>query len=179
MKKLITLLMALTLVVAMTACGSSKPAPQPTAEPTSTPEPAPVSNPQVVEDVEIALEASLDYINENEDIDGATQFRNALLKGIEFNVIFADETGCEIEFTYPDGESYLNKAADMLTEEATAAEMDAALATVAKELEADTVRVIETISAEVEKNSDGSYTLVWNEDLYNAVSGGLYYAEER
>ena len=48
-----------------------------------------------------------------------------------------------------------------------------------KQLEADTVRVIETISAEVEKNSDGSYTLVWNEDLYNAVSGGLYYAEER
>ena len=174
MKKFIALLLTFALAAAMTACGGSKS--QSTAQ--SSPTPTPVSDPQVVEGVEIAIEAALDYVNDNDDISGAAKFSNAILENTTFQVTYADKNSCEIKFEYPEAEAFLAKAAEMLDDSATEEEMDAVLAKLAKEMENDDIRLIDRVTAEVTTNGDGSYTVVWNEDLYNAVSGGLYYAEE-
>jgi len=174
MKRIIPVLMIVCLF-AFTACSSSEPQVSPSPTPEATP--APVADKQVMEDVEIVIEAALDYVNENEEVDGGTKFSNAVLKGTSYKVLFADKNGCEIEFEYPDAAAYLSKAVGLLTDTATQEEIDAVLSQMADEITNDSNKIKETVIAEVAMLDDGTYTVVWNEAIYDAISGGLYSAQ--
>ncbi len=132
---------------------------------------------QIMMDIEIVIEAALDYVNENDDCDGATMFSNALLKGTSYKVLFADKSTCEIEFEYPDAAAYLLMAAEMLGDNAPVEEVNEILWMLSYEMEYDTNKIKKTVTADVCEKGDGTYTVVWNDALYDAISGGLYSAQ--
>ena len=190
MKRIIVFLTAVC-VLTFTACGGSKSqtqlsdkpevteAPETTEVPevTEAPEVSEATPEQIMMDIEIVIEAALDYVNENEDCDGATMFSNALLKGTSYKVLFADKSTCEIEFEYPDAAAYLLMAAEMLGDNAPVEEVNEILWMLSYEMEYDTNKIKKTVTADVCEKGDGTYTVVWNDALYDAISGGLYSAQ--
>ena len=173
MKKIMILLIVVCILT-LTACGGNKQQSPQTQEADQTSTTIPVLDEQVMEDIKIDIEAALDYTNENENIDGATKFSNAILNGISYEIVYVDKNKCEIIFKYSDAKDFLLKASELLNDNSTDDEIDAVLAQIAQEITTDNSRVIKTVTAEIEINSNGKYIIIWNDDLYDAVSGGLH-----
>ena len=131
----------------------------------------------IVSDVQAAFAAALDYVVEDEELAPEQMVSNAILKKTEIIVNSANETICNVTVKYPDAAKLLTEAEASLPEEATEKEIDEMMKNLAEAIENNDVEMIEKTLETQLIEKDGIWNIQWTNELYDAVTGGLYSIE--
>ena len=102
---------------------------------------------------------------------------NAILNKTEIIVNSANETICNVSVKYPDAAKLLTEAEENLSEEATEKEIDEMMKNLAEAIENNDVEMIEKTLETQLIEKDGIWNIQWTNELYDAVTGGLYSIE--
>lgn len=131
----------------------------------------------IVLDVEAVFKAALDYIVYDDELSTEQRVRNAILENTEIIVNSANEERANVSVKYPNAADVLTKASLKLPENATEKDIEDMYVSIAEAIEDKGVEMIEaTIDVELFEK-DGIWNVKWTDELYDAVTGGLYSVE--
>lgn len=131
----------------------------------------------IVTDVEAVFKAALDYVVYDDELSAEQRFRNAILENTEITVNSANEEMANVSVKYPNAADVLTKASLKLPENATEKDVEDMYVSISRAIEEKGVEIIEeTIDVELFEK-DGIWNVKWTDELYDAVTGGLYSVE--
>lgn len=131
----------------------------------------------IVSDVEAVFKASLDYIVSDDELSAEQKVRNAILENTKITVNSANEESANISVEYPNVADLLIKASAKLPENATDTDVENMYTSIAEAIEDKGVDIIEKTIDVVLIEKDGIWNVQWTDELYDAVTGGLYSIE--